>query len=51
MHLETRNIGIHEDLEGGHSFELLKRSGRSEGEVWEEVVGVIACWIEKSRFG
>ncbi|MGH8610548.1 MAG: alpha/beta hydrolase family protein [Gammaproteobacteria bacterium] len=36
---------------GGHSFELPKRSGRSEREVWEEVVDVIASWIGKSCFG
>jgi len=36
-------------IEGGdHSFRLLKRGGRSEREVWDEVVGVIASWIEKS---
>lgn len=36
---------------GGHSFELPKRSGRSESEIWEEIIAVSARWIRKSRFG
>lgn len=33
-------------IEGGdHSFKVLKRLGRSEVEVWQEIVGVILAWI------
>ena len=33
-------------IEGGdHSFKLLKRQGRSEQAVWEEIVEVVAAWV------
>jgi predicted alpha/beta-hydrolase family hydrolase len=34
--------------DGDHSFQVLKRSGRSEGEVFEELAGAIAKWGKRA---
>ena len=38
---------LHITEEADHNFKVLKKSGRTEEEVHQEVVGVIDSWIEK----
>ena len=39
---------LHIIADGDHSFQVLKRSGRSEGEVFEELAGAIAKWGKRA---
>ena len=39
-------VDVHEIEGGDHSFKVLKRLGRSEQEVWEEIVQTIVGWLK-----
>lgn len=40
-------VTLHRIEGGDHSFEVPKRSGRTEAEVWEEIVDTITRWIDE----
>ena len=39
-------VTLHQIVAGDHSFKVLKRLGRSEQSVWDEIVGVFAKWLK-----
>ncbi len=40
-------VTLHEIEGGDHSFKVLKRLGRSEQEVWEEIAATCCAWIKR----
>jgi len=42
-------VTLHAIPDGDHSFKVPKRTGRSEAEVWAEIVAVMRAWIENRR--
>ncbi len=38
-------LTLHVIPEGDHSFKVPKRSGRTEGEVWDEIARVLGDWV------
>ncbi len=42
-------VTLHVIPGGDHSFKVPKRTGRSEAEVWQEIVTVMRTWIEERR--
>ena len=38
---------LHIIQDGDHSFNVPKRSGRQQREVWDEIVSVVATWLRK----
>ena len=39
---------LHVIDDADHSFKVLKRTGRAESEVWDEIVDVVAAWMGKA---
>ncbi len=42
-------VTLHVIPGGDHSFKVPKRTGRSEAEVWAEIVAVMAAWVEERQ--
>lgn len=42
-------VTLHEIEGGDHSFKVLKRLGRSEQEVWQEIVDVTSQWLDGTK--
>jgi predicted alpha/beta-hydrolase family hydrolase len=42
---------LHVIEEGDHSFKVPKRTGRTERQIWDEIVEVVAAWLTKAVAG
>lgn len=45
----TAPVTLHVIKGGDHSFKVPKRSGRTEEDVWREIIGVMSSWISRAH--